>query len=202
MDAPNIPKPLYLYLRPFESDGRIFVNNPRKAAWWNWMLITYQASTPHCVNLEELLLRVVECHGLLIAIGRQTGLVGGGKVVASEDDWKNYFTALAVKAVCIFSVPSLNESTLWELKWLADKRLFERVLMIFTELHFDESNVSFRIEPLSNRLREIGWLLPTISRREALVSFDKEGRVSEHIKAGGLTKKQIESIALSIARTF
>lgn len=198
----TMQKPLYLYLRPFESDGRIFVKNPRKATWWNWSLITYQASTPHNVNLEELLLRVVERHGLLIAIGRQTGLVGGGKVIASENDWKNYFSILAVKASCIFSVPSLNESTLWELQWLADKGLFERVLMLFTELHFDQSYISFRIEPLSKRLREMGWLLPTIPNQGALISFDKQGRSSEHIQRGGLTKEQLESIALSVARTF
>lgn len=166
------------------------------------MLITYQASTPHNVNLEELLLRVVERHGLLIAIGRQTGLVGGGKVIASENDWKDYFSTLAVKAACIFSVPSLNESTLWELQWLADKGLFERVLMIFTELHFDQSYISFRIEPLSNRLREMGWLLPTIPDQGALISFDKKGRISKHIQSRGLTKEQLESIALSVARTF
>ncbi len=192
---------LYLYLRPFISDGKIFVNNPRKHRLLGSFLPAYAFSTPDNINLEELLLRAIEKRGLLLAIGKKTGLIGGGRVVASDDDWKNHFIKLAEKATCIISVPSLNISTLWELQWLKDNQMQKKVVMLFTEKHFDANEMFYNFELLRGNLVRMGWRIPFSTQSGSLISFDAVGECAMHVKKSGFKKRAIAKIVDSVVKS-
>lgn len=132
------------------------------------------------VTLEELILQSVSRQVSLVAIGRKTEIIGAGKVIAGDDEWRDYFEALAIKASCILSVPSLHASTLWELDWLASRHLFARVVIILTGLHFGVEQDQYKLSDLTTRLRVAGWRLPINLTPSSLISFQSSGAVAQH----------------------
>ncbi|WP_223538651.1 hypothetical protein [Pseudomonas sp. BF-R-12] len=199
--------PMYLYLRPFESDGQIWVDNPRKKSIWNYLLITYQVATPSAVNLEEALLQSVEKHGLLVSIGEQTKIIGAGRVIASDNDWRANFVALAHRAAYIFSVPSLHTSTIWELEWLAKSAMHAKVAMFFTPMHQEsfpagpagvDPKSKFGIGDLRNKLIALGWSIPSSVKKGSIVNFYNDGTVKTHIENSSFKRKYIDLILKSV----
>lgn len=144
------------------------------------------------MTFEELLLMSSVGLGSLVAIGRTVEAIGAGKVIAKEDNWKLYFKGLSRKAKCILSVPSTHPSTLWELDWLANERLFSRVTMLFTELHFSDRGIQhFGIQRLSSKLASSGWMLPSNLSESALVTFDSSGAVNGFVRQSNHKVKSV-----------
>ncbi len=182
-------QPVYLFLRPFDIDGKILVPNPEHASFWRKLMPTSSNGTLPYINIEELILQTLDGRGLLIGIGKKTEVIGGGKMLAREDDWRRYFETLAREATCIFSIPSSHPSTLWELEWLAAQSLYARVLMMFTEAHVGGTDERFRLAHLAPRLKRIGWQLPDDLSESSLVTFDKNGSWRHHRNPGHKSRR-------------
>lgn len=169
-------KDIFLYLRPFTSDGVVRVNNPERSFIRN-LIPTAQFGTESTITVEELMLQAVRKNGSLVAIGQTVEMVGAGKIIANDLEWEAIFKSVSRRAKCILSVPSQHKSTLWELDWIAGQSLFSRVMMIFTELHFGEENSHYSFDSLSQRLRQIGWRLPSDTQPSSIVTFNATGEV-------------------------
>lgn len=178
-------KPFYLYLRPFDIDGHILVPNPERGNFWRNLMPTSYNGTEAYVNIEELILQAVGEHMPLIGIGKKTNVIGAGKVIARDDDWRRNFEALALEARCIFSIPSLHPSTLWELEWLAEHGLCARVMMILTSAHFNGPDKRFLLPDLVPHLNQIGWHLPDELTNSSLLTFDEHGSGIRHYPNSG-----------------
>jgi len=179
---PASNKPLCLYLRPFTIDGKILVDNPGRRSPLYWLWYPNQANSSLFVDLEELILITVEKWAEFDAIGYSSDeALGAGKICSSDENWRSYFIALANKAVCIFSVPSLNNSTIWELEWLANNKLYSKVVMLFTKLHLDAKDENYNYLAIKQRLFACGWQLPDMVEHGSIITFDSSGRFSAHL---------------------
>lgn len=168
--------PLILYLRPFTSDGKVRVANPEKLYIWRNLMPTSSNGTQSTVALEEVILQSCIGHGLLIAFGKTVEVIGAGKVIARDDEWQELFIALTRKASCILSVPSMHPSTVWELDWIARHGLQERVIFVFTELHFSIVNTGhFESRVVREYLQGNGWKIPEGLTSSTLLSFQSSG---------------------------
>lgn len=182
---------IFLYLRPFDIDGQIQVPNPEKSLFWRNLIPTSANGIPSRVNIEELILQTLDKRGTLIGIGRKTSVIGSGKVIAADSEWRRYFEVLATKATCIISIPSLHSSTLWELEWLIDNALCSRVMMIFTKEHFIGRDERFFLKHLSPCLKKIGWHLPEKFTESSLFTFDTQGQIAFHVPDSGHKSRNI-----------
>jgi hypothetical protein len=167
-------QPIDLYLRPFDSDGRIEVSSPL------------------------FLLKSLGSRRLLIAMGEKTVTIGAGSVVVSNDNWQETFVRLANKAECIFCVPSLHKGTIWELKWLSASSLFAKVVMIFTPLHFMGSQLYDHTQ-LCETLHAMGWRLPTDLTSSSLVAFRSTGDLAKHTPNSSFKRRNIVALAKVIS---
>jgi hypothetical protein len=198
-------KPIILFLRPFHIDGKIFVKNPEISVF-SKIFSTPFFPVREKVNLEEVILRATEEIGFLLAIGNETNIIGAGKVV-TKDNWRQYFMALAHEAVCIFSIPSRHDSTIWELEWLSEKCLFYKVAMIFTNVHFETSHDLFGMSEEDFSKYEIGnlklvlngnnWVIPEDIDEGSIVTFGESGVFRDHIKKTKFNKSAFKSIVYS-----
>lgn len=185
---------IVLYLRPFATDGKVMVDSPEKSSLWRNLLPTSSIGTEARITLEELLLQSTSDLGLLVAIGKTVEIIGAGKIIASEEEWKDYFRSLSKKAACIVSVPSTHPSTLWELEWLGNERLFDRVVMVFTELHTSVDHHRYSMHELGAQLRSRGWRLPDSTTSSTLVRFGPNGHPSEIIDKSKHKIRHVRSI--------
>lgn len=186
--------PLILYLRPFTSDGKVMVSNPEKSSIWRNVMPTSSNGTLSQVTLEELVLQSVADLGLLIAIGKTVEIVGAGKVVAGESEWKEYFVALSMKAPCIVSVPSMHPSTLWEIDWLADHGFYDKMVFVFTDLHFSEKDVAhFDNRTVRQHLSSKGWAIPNALTSSTLLSFSSGGATNAAINESKHKKRHVRA---------
>lgn len=194
--------PLLLYLRPFTSDGKVTVANPEKSSIWRNLMPTSSNGTASSVALEELVLQSSANLGLLVAIGRTVEIVGAGKIIATESDWKDYFMALCLKAPCIVSVPSMHPSTLWEIDWIASHGFHDKVIFVFTELHFSGRDVDhFDSRLVRQHLSSKGWSIPDDLTSSSLLSFGSGGSKSMAIRESRHKLKHLRSqIQLVLAR--
>lgn len=176
-------KPIIMYLRPFASDGIISVPNPDKSSLMRNLMPTSGIGTENRIGLEELLLRCSDGRGLLIGIGKTSKVIGSGKLLADQGNWKDYFTLLARRTVCIVSIPSMHPSTLWELEWLARMSLFQFTMMIITEQHFCGGDVrTFDIRAIREKLSASGWQIPLDVMPGSLLSFSGNGNISAYVR--------------------
>ncbi|WP_146204304.1 hypothetical protein [Massilia glaciei] len=151
------------------------------------------------MDLEELLLQAIAGDAALAAIGRISDIVGAGKkIIAGDDEWRDYFDMLSERAACIISVPSLHPSTLWELDQLAKRSLFSKVLMIFTGLHASGKDPRYAIGNLAPELKRSDWDLPTDLTTTSLVSFAPKGVVSFHHADSGFNKRHISRMIATV----
>lgn len=197
----KLSKPLILYLRPFAVDGKILYPNPAK----NWLisfLLPAQTFIPDESPFERLLFQALKGRNFVIYIGKQIGLVGCANVICSDDNWKIYFEEFARKATCIISIPSLSESTFWELEWLAANDYFHKVLMLFTEMNLYSHPINYEQNILLRRLSDLGYTLPRQVKVGSLVSFDQAGKFSQHIVRSKVKVSDIRFMVNTINQTF
>jgi hypothetical protein len=195
--------PIVLYLRPFTSDGKVMVDNPEKNSIFRNMMPTSANGTESRVTIEELILQCAEGLGTLIAIGRTAEIIGAGKVIAGDDEWEDYFKALSLKARCIFSVPSIHPSTLWELEWLAAEKLASRVVMVMTELHFNEQDAQhFDVRTVVARLAPAGWAFPPDLAPGSLLTFQGSGAARVHVPKSKYKKKALRAMMQEVMARY
>jgi hypothetical protein len=134
-------QPFALYLRPFESDAAITLQNPHYSH-----IASIVLSEENRIGPEEFVGRVLEAYIHVIQIGGDPIRAGATRVYAGEHDWRERFFDLSRKASVLIVSPLLfpNRSggpmkggeTLWELAFLAQSGLLERTLLLMPRVRW------------------------------------------------------------------
>ena len=104
---------LFLYLRSFRM-GRSTLLRRFVPYFYGDQSLLAAAAGAEVVHFEEDISNAIAPHGLLIAIGDRNDSYGAGKIVVSDDKWKDHFHWLATHTRAIFVQPDLTESVRWE----------------------------------------------------------------------------------------
>jgi hypothetical protein len=123
----NNPPRYYLYLRPFFLTNRMNVLNPQHGDWP--MQVSYFGETK-ATDIETLLERAVHKSGVLVALGQPGEMIGAGRVLVAEEEWKEQFEVLARNAEGIFVIPSHRTGTAWEIGWLHENHLLGKCIFV------------------------------------------------------------------------
>jgi len=120
--------PFCLYLRPFQSTGRLRVlvgtkeEYDRRSQYVRGkgpsIFIEYRWS-----DLETLMAAEIELVEPLVALGHPGEGTGAGRVPVEDAGWRAAFTKLARHAKHIVVVPSTHEGTLWEIREILRERV-------------------------------------------------------------------------------
>jgi hypothetical protein len=108
---------LFLYLRSFRM-GRSTLLRRLVPYFYGDQSLLDAAAGAEVVHFEEDISIAIDPHGLLIAIGDRNDSYGAGKIVVSDDKWKEHFHWLATHSRTIFVQPDLTESVKWEVSQL------------------------------------------------------------------------------------
>jgi hypothetical protein len=189
--------PFNLYLRPFESTGRLFVRNVEHIVGSG-----FDASTPSVVEIETLIGDILaEWDIELAALGEPGEHVGAGRVRAKEDQWRD-FVAILIKAANItYVLPSADEGTFWEISVLKQLGLIERCIFIQPPSPsvgngFERAFPS-RWYAAKERMAEIEIILPEFTPDGALFVLNESGGVKDSVPIGQSISKDSFADALS-----
>jgi len=157
----------FLYLRPFFLTRRMDLANPKHGRWP--MLVSFY-SERNTTDLETMLERAVRKSGPLIALGQPGEMIGAGRLVVPEEEWKPPFEALARAASGIFVIPSHTTGTAWEIKWLRDNAYLTKCVFIMPP----KIKTRERIEWRKRRLVRVTVDMKSLWKNAASVLADSE----------------------------
>jgi len=115
----HIP-PFCLYLRPFEITNRL----PTRVS------DAGPGEKGEAVDFESLLADSLAPQYTLVALGQPREIYGAGRLLTSEDAWRDEFRRLASAADFILMLPSANPGTFEEITWLAEHGLVDRCVWL------------------------------------------------------------------------
>ena len=191
-------RPIAVYLRPFSSDGKVRVSPPNVLSRLLMPVMNWFADADS--DLEDVLLQALEPQFQFIAIGDRASGVGAGKVTPYHVGWQEVFLRLLPVANCIISVPSIDQSTLWELKQISDQRMHAKVLMLLTDLHFrPDTHPRMNLDQIRPDLYTAGWKLPPVLQASSLVRFRTNGEPEIAVRRSGYKLRAFRKAANAIS---
>jgi hypothetical protein len=122
--ATRVPE-FYLYLRAFETTGRLHVPlflRLRKISIGLNRLVTN--------DVESYVSSAIRRIAPLVALGRAGEAIGAGRIVTDDDHWKADIRVLMDRAKAILVVPSDRPGTMWEIETLKNSDLLHKVIFI------------------------------------------------------------------------
>lgn len=81
-------------------------------------------------DFEAVLERGLRRKGRLVGLGVPGEAVGAGRILTSEQTWRDRVIKLGGNARCFVVLPAPNPGTEWEIKWLKETRLFSGCLFV------------------------------------------------------------------------
>lgn len=162
----------WLYLRPFLSTGKLVVKNPE----YSFIPSVSRFTEGEFIDTETLFARVLEPSTKLVAFGRPGEHIGGGRVLATEEEWRDRFANLAERATGILLVPSHREGTLWEMRWLKEHgHLNKCVFVMYPRLAAGDFDTCGSWNAAQTASASIGITLPNHDQAGMLLLLDDNG---------------------------
>lgn len=151
----------FLYLRPFSSTNayRLANDHLNLFSWELWERDGFD-------DLERVLSRTLRPTAEFIALGNPGEHRGAGKVLTTEDEWRQAVSMLMRAARLIIVIPSHQAGTLWELNELKRQGHLSKSIFIAPPLDSAffipcaEENVLQNWEKTQTACKEIGLALP------------------------------------------
>jgi len=162
----------YLYLRAFETTGRLQV--PLYLRLRKFSIGLFQLVTS---DLESYVGSAVGSAVPLIAMGRPGESVGAGRVVASEEHWEGDISTLMRRATGILLIPSSRPGTLWEMDALKRNGLLRKVVFVMPPRTHGGLDTRERWEAARSILVGHGIEAPEHQERGLLFETDPDGKV-------------------------
>jgi hypothetical protein len=122
--AARVPE-FYLYLRAFETTGRLHVPlflRLRKISIGLMRLVTN--------DVESYVSGAIRRIAPLVALGSTGEAIGAGRIVTDDDHWRADVRVLMDRAKAILVVPSDRPGTIWEIDTLKSSDLLHKVIFI------------------------------------------------------------------------
>jgi hypothetical protein len=218
-------RPPVLYLRPFEHEQYAFAMIPwgkRKADFCTVKATNRFEFQPPNPTLEEYFSEDLRLTlGPLVALGNPRDFVppiGAARTYSSDEEWQDAFKKVAQRAVCILSGVDVSPSLSWELQYLRETGLQEKLFIVSAPYLGDQRSKRFRQrafllwirinDKLTDRmkarpswgsfagtLKSLGYTLSVRpSRPGAVLTFDKDGRAILLCTGARTTREYIRAI--------
>ena len=146
---------LFLYLRSFRFGRSTLLRRFVPYAYGDQSLLaaTFGFEVFH---FEEDTSNAISPYGLLIAMGDRGDSYGAGKVIVSDEKWKDRFHQLANQSWMIFMQPDLTQSVRWEIGQLRSNTSYLRKTVWFMPRSGGDKWTEIR----DGLRQEIGVVLP------------------------------------------
>jgi hypothetical protein len=163
----------YLYLRAFETTGRLnvplFLRLRKLSIGFNSLVTN---------DLESYVSQAIGRVGPLVALGHPGETIGAGRILTGEENWKTDIGTLMKRAKGILLVPSDRPGTLWEIDTLKQEGLLGKVIFVMPPRSKGEHDTRQRWESARQALRDRGLETPDYDERGMLFVLEADGRVS------------------------
>lgn len=167
-DAP----PFTLYLRPFKLTNKLTYDTPEGHQVLRSVLVDDQK------DVERYLAEAVEASAPLIGLGRPGEHHGAGRIVVSDELWRDAVAVLAHAAERIVLMPYPADGTLWEVEHMFEAGLIDKVVFVMPPSAQFDVDVQAYWQSCGRILRERhGIELPAWRNEGALFSLTADGRV-------------------------
>jgi hypothetical protein len=128
-------RPPVLYIRPFAREAQVFVETPRtmQQFWGDWVRAVLRLPSQRYLTLEGYLGPPLNAMGPFVGLGNPLDFVppeGAARLYADDERWMQDFAELAGSAACIITTPARSDQLLWELRWLRERGLHDRLLVL------------------------------------------------------------------------
>jgi hypothetical protein len=179
-----------LYLRPFDTTNAL---HTQKIDGGGDMLSEYGQSS---LDLEYLLTRISGSNQPLIGLGNPGEMNGIGRILTSDDHWKEMIKELVKHSQNIFIIPSDHEGTLWEIQLLKEMKMLDKCIWIMPEnisrggfyatlnsgvppIYFESKSVNFSEswEKTAEKLKLYDIQLPAYNQEGMLFKLTPNGKV-------------------------
>jgi uncharacterized membrane protein YhaH (DUF805 family) len=171
-----------LFLRAFETTGRM----PRKVQYDGWAStgLDPRMEDDKVRDFELVFAQAVEKGLPLVALGGPGEQIGAGRILTSEERWKEAVELLAAAAVVIFLFPSTRPGTLWETDWLIQHGMIKKTIFVMPPFKSGDQAYDWRsIWPeLASAMRNKGIEFPSYDDKGLLFSLGNDLRVSVSTK--------------------
>ncbi|WP_316365368.1 hypothetical protein [Candidatus Thiodiazotropha sp. CDECU1] len=155
-----IPSNLVMYLRPFDSTNKYFINTE----WMNMFSevgFSYDASD----DIEMLISKSLQRKYEFVALGKPGEHRGAGRILVDENEWKAQVERLSIGSLFILIIPSYKEGTLWEIEMIINNDLLYKTIFIIPPLDGVFYTFKSNVEYLSRKktqqaCEELGLRLP------------------------------------------
>jgi hypothetical protein len=190
-------EPMFLYLRPFSSTGKLTIENPKA--------IGANAATPQgyenpILEAESVLRDALDRFGTLIGLGRQGEHYGAGRVTTDDDHWRAMVELLTDKATLVFLLPSDHPGTLWEIQHLRERGHLDKTIMVMPPaITGKDFSTAEEWERTRTKLAEDGVVLPAHRAAGALFPAVPSQRKSVLAKWVTLKERKLRSGLQSLA---
>ncbi len=166
-----------VYLRSFDITGRFGLQAPRSAA------------LSHLdTELEGLLADVFwSFNSCFIAVGQPRDDFGAGHLPAPDANWQEHVDALVAYGDFIVLVPATSTGVAWELRLLARRELWDRVLFVMPWQQPELMNPEFWART-RDECAELGLKLPEYDSRGAMFVRVKDGSLQVQRNLRGLAE--------------
>jgi len=142
-------------------------------------------------DFERVVAEAVENGLPLVAFGRPGEQIGAGRIMTSEERWKEDVALLATAALVIFLFPSTRPGTLWETDWLTQRKMLKKTIFVMPPIR--KKSVFFKSSPqtydwrsiwpeLASTMRNRGIEFPEYDHKGQLFTLGNDLRVSVSTK--------------------
>jgi hypothetical protein len=170
-DAAAPAPPFFLYLRAFETTGRLRV--PLFVRLRRGSVAITQGVTD---DLESYVGQAVHGVAPLIALGRPGENVGAGRIATADAHWQADIDVLIRRARGVLLVPSDRAGTRWEIDQLQRSGLLPKVIFVMPPRAGSGYDSAARWEAARAALASQGLQLPPYNPRGLLFELAPDGR--------------------------
>jgi hypothetical protein len=165
----------FLYLRPFETTGRLNVRGAGRGP-----IVEFEGS-PATVEFESLLTEALEFWGPLIGPGRPGEHFGAGRMSLEDSSWQEEVRRSVRYADTVFIVPGITRGSMWEFRYLFKTGYISHAVVIMLPQVFGFDFKSLWSDARS-ALARAGVKLPEYTATGAFIQIAKNGRPKRVLK--------------------
>ncbi len=172
--APSSP-PFALFLRPFDSTGRLLAENPDAREGVPATLSPGGWEQPALLELESSLREATAAAAPLLGLGQAGESFGAGRIETAEESWQEDLIKLTEHSALFLVLPALNPGTLWEIRLLRRRKVLHKTVFLMPPAGTSEG---YPAEALWEEMRQVlgqeGLTFPRYDPRGALFTVDEE----------------------------
>lgn len=165
LDPPNAPTDeesgFILYLRTFDVTGKLTLRG-----------MDFEAAIAY--NIAPYL--------PMIALGQPGEAIGAGRVLTTEQEWRDEVKRLASRASLVMVVPSHRDGTVWEIMELKRSNSFDKTIFTMPpDTDYGDGRYADEWGRAVEKLRSLGLELPSHLASGLLFKLSNDGQLSDHL---------------------